>query len=227
MKIGFHLLVNTFCFAIRLRVIHSGKGKVIVEELAKFFGKGRGELWAMIGDDFVVEPETEVYFVKEEGGYPFSGDRFLSRAENYSLRKAMVDHDQQGIKARGGGEVGDQVARDLLEGARGVGLNRGEQGDGGMHVRLVLLAYGAAFDILSHKLCKTQPPKLHGDELASFEVAGVSSSFVVVAVGKDGATKGVVGGNIDMTFVGQNMVVKLPIREMGMEDGVDVLQGRL
>ena len=46
----------------------------------------------------------------------------------------MVDHDQQGIKAEGSGEVGDQIARDLLEGMEGIRLNWGEQGDSGMSV---------------------------------------------------------------------------------------------
>ena len=62
-----------------------------------------------------------------------------------------------------------------------------------------------------HELCETQPPKLCSDKLVSFEVARISSGFVVMAAGEDGVTKGIVRGNIDATFVGQNMVVKLPI----------------
>ena len=72
--------------------------------------------------------------MEKEGSYPFCGDGFLSGAENYPLSKAMVDHDQQRIEARGSGEVGDQVARDLLEGARGMGLDWGQWGDGGVCV---------------------------------------------------------------------------------------------
>ena len=125
-KICFNLLVNTFCFAVRLGVVGSGKGEVIVEEFAKFFGKGRGELWTTIRDDFVVEPEAEVNFVEEKGGYPFSGDCFLSGAENYPLCEAMVDHNQQRVETRGNGKVGDQVTEDLLEQARGEGLDQSE-----------------------------------------------------------------------------------------------------
>ena len=91
-------------------------------------------MWATIRDDFVIEPKAEVYFVEEESGYPFSGDGFLSGAENYPLCKAMVNHDQQRIEARGSRKVGDQVAGDLLEGTRGVRLDGGERGDGGMCV---------------------------------------------------------------------------------------------
>ena len=48
----------------------------------------------MIRDYFVIEPEAEVCFVKEEDGYPFDSDHFLGRAENYPLCKAMINHDQ-------------------------------------------------------------------------------------------------------------------------------------
>ena len=65
-----------------------------------------------------------------------------------------------------------------------------------------MLAHGTAFDVLPHELRETRPLKLGGDELASFEVTQVASSLVVVAAGKDGATEGVLRGNIDTTFVG-------------------------
>ena len=72
--------------------------------------------------------------MEKEGGYPLSGDCFLGRAENYPLSKAMVDHNQQRVKAGGSGEIGDQIARDLLEGAGHVGLDWGERGNGGVYV---------------------------------------------------------------------------------------------
>ena len=91
-------------------------------------------MWATIRDDFVIEPEMEVYFVKEKGSYPFRGDHCLSEAENYLLHKAMVNHDQQRVKTQGDGEVSDEVARDLLEGARGMGLDWREWGNSGVCV---------------------------------------------------------------------------------------------
>ena len=133
-KVRFNLLVDTFRFAVGLGVIGGREGEVVIEELSEFFGKGRSELWAMVRDDLVVKPESEVYFVEEEGSYPFSGDCFLSGAENYPLHKPMVDHNQQRVKAGGSGEVGDEVAGDLLEGLRSVGLDWGERGNGGMSV---------------------------------------------------------------------------------------------
>ena len=54
----------------------------------------------------------------------------------------------------------------------------------------------------SDLLCETWPPEFGGDELAGFEVPGVASGLMIVAVGKDGATEGVLWGDIDVTFVG-------------------------
>ena len=54
--------------------------------------------------------------MEKEDSYPFCSDGFLSGAENYPLRKTVVDHNQQRIKARGHGEISDNVTGDLLEG---------------------------------------------------------------------------------------------------------------
>ena len=80
-----------------------------------------------------------------------------------------------------------------------------------MSVRFVLLARDTAFNVFAHKLCETWPPKLRGNKLASFEITGVASSLMVVAAGEDGATEGVVQGNVDATFVDQDMLVKFPV----------------
>ena len=98
-----------------------------------------------------------------------------------------------------------------MEGTGHAGLDRGEWRDGGVCVRLVLLAHGTAFDIFSHKLCKAGPPEFRGDKLAGLEVTGVSSGLMVVAVGKDGAAERVPWGDIDTSFVGQNMVIVLSV----------------
>ena len=55
----------------------------------------------------------------------------------------------------------------------------------------------------------------------------MTSGLMVVAVGEDGMTEGVLWGNVDMTFVGQDVIVELPIRETRLEGSEDVLQGRL
>ena len=90
-----------------------------------------------------------------------------------------------------------------------------------------MLAHGAAFDVFAHVLCEAWPPELSGDELAGFKITQVTGSFMVMTTGKDGVVEGGVGGYIDMSFVGEDMVVKLPVREAGLECGGDVLQGHL
>jgi len=100
-------------------VIGGGKGEIIVENSSKFSSKCGGELWTTVRDNLVIESVAEEDFVEEKGGDSFGGDGFLSGAENYPLSKAMVYHDQERIKAGGGGEVGDEIAGDLLEGSQG------------------------------------------------------------------------------------------------------------
>jgi len=100
-------LVNAFCFSVGLKVVGHGKGEVVVEDPSEFSSECGGELWTTIRDNLVVESIVEENFMEEKGGDSFGGDSFLSRAENYPLSKAMVYHDQERIKAGGGGEVGD------------------------------------------------------------------------------------------------------------------------
>ena len=108
-----------------------------------------------------------------------------------------------------------------------MGLDRGERGDSGVCVRFVLLAHGAAFDVLVHKLHETRPPKLRGDELASFEITGMTGGLMVMASCEDGVAEGILWGNIDTTLVGQDMVVEFPVGETRPEGSRDVFQGCL
>ena len=114
---------------------------------------------------------------------------FLGGAENYPFCKPMVDHNQKKVKARGYWQVSDKVAQDLLEGLRGERSDRSERWDGGVGVQLVLLAGGISFNILSDKLGETRPPEFSCDELASFKVTWVASSFMVMAVVDYGSLK--------------------------------------
>ena len=90
-----------------------------------------------------------------------------------------------------------------------------------------MLACGTAVDIFVHKLRKTWPPELGGNELASLQVTRVTGSLVVMAMGKDGATEGSLWGDIDVTLVGQDAVSEPPVREARPERGRDVFQGCL
>ena len=53
LEVCFNFLIDMFCFTIRLRVVCSREGEVIVEEFSKFLGEGRGELWTTIRDDLL------------------------------------------------------------------------------------------------------------------------------------------------------------------------------
>ena len=91
-------------------------------------------MWALVQDYLVIESEAEVDLRKKECSYSLNGDGLLCGAENYPLCKPVVNHNQQTIKAGRDREVGDQVARDLLEEVRGVGLNWSEWWDSGVGV---------------------------------------------------------------------------------------------
>ena len=77
-----------------------------------------------IRDDFVEKSEAKEDFVEKEGCDPLGGDEFLGRAKNYPLRKPMVYHDHERIEACRHREIRDEVAGDLLKGARGDGFDR-------------------------------------------------------------------------------------------------------
>ena len=63
--------------------------------------------------------------------------------------------------------------------------------------------------------------------MAGLEITEVAGVLVVMAVGEDGMSERGVWGNVDTTSVGQNMIIEFPVREMRLEDGRDILQGRL
>ena len=149
-------------------MISGGEREIIVEESSELSSEGRCKLRTTIGDDLIKKSEVEEDLVKKEGCDPFGGDRFLGRAKNYPLSKPMVYHDHERVKAHGGKEVGDKVARDLLEGAGGEGFNRRQGGYGGVCVGLVLLAEGTAFDIPADERGEAGPPEFGSDQLTRF-----------------------------------------------------------
>ena len=53
----------------------------------------------------------------------------------------------------------------------------------------------------------------------------MTSSFMVVTSDKDGATEGVIQGDVDAALVSQDMAVVFPVREMGLECSRNIFQG--
>ena len=155
--------------------------------------------------------------MEKEGGDSFGGDRFLSRAKNYPLRKPMVYHNHERIKARGYREIRDEITGNLLEGARSDGLDGCKGGYGGMCVNFVLLTKGAALNVAADKGGESGPPEFGGDQLACFQEAGMTGRLVIVAALKNGVAKGIVCGNVDTAFVGEDAGFNLPVGQSGTE----------
>ena len=204
-------------------MIGGGEREVIVQELSELFGEGRCKLRTAIRDDFIKKSKAKEDFVKKEGGDPFSSDRFLSRAKNYPLSKPMVYHDHERIEACGHGEICDKIAGDLLKRVRGDGFDGGEGGYGGVRVNLVLLAKGTAFDVAADEGGESGPPEFGGNQLSSFQEAGMSGGLVIMAACKNGAAKGIVRGDVDTAFVGEDAGFNLPVSQPGTEGEGNVL----
>ena len=92
-KVHFNFLVYPFGFSVRLRVVGSRERKIIFQELSEFSSEEGCELGALVGDDLIIETETEVDFVEKECGNAFGGDVLLCGTKNHPLSKPMVDHD--------------------------------------------------------------------------------------------------------------------------------------
>ena len=129
----------------------------------------------------------------------------------------MVDHDQERIETIGRWEIRDKITGELLEQSGGGGANGGEGWNGGVGIRFVALASRTSFHIFADKRCKAWPPKFGGDKLADLKVTRVASSFMVVAAKKDGLSKRGIGGNVNMSFVGENALGMLPVRQAQAE----------
>ena len=96
-----------------------------------------------------------------------------------------------------------------------------------MCVSLVLLAESTALNIAADIGSETRPPEFSGDQLASFQEAGMTGGGVIVATLENGTAEGVVCGNVDATFVSEDAGFNLPVSEPGTKGKRDVLVHRL
>ena len=92
-----------------------------------------------------------------------------------------------------------------------------------MCVGLVLLAKSTAVNIAADIGSKARPLEFSGDQLASFQEAGMTGGFVIMAAFEDGAAERVVGGNIDTALISEDTRFDLPVGEAGTEGERDVL----
>ena len=133
----------------------------------------------------------------------------------------MVDHDQKGIKTVGKGKVSDEITGDLLEGARAGGRNGEEWGSRRMGVSFVLLARCTSADIAANVRGEAGPPKLRGDQLASFENAWMARCGMIMVACHDGAAQVSICGDIDASLVSQDSCVVVPVGKAGAKIGRD------
>ena len=60
--------------------------------------------------------------------------------------------------------------------------------------------------------------------MVGLEIPRVAGGLMIMALGEDGMAERVCWGNIDATFVHEDMVVILPVQEVRPEGGGDILQ---
>ena len=92
-----------------------------------------------------------------------------------------------------------------------------------MCVNFVLLAESAALNILADKGGESGPSELGSDQLSCFQEAGMPSGFMIVAPFKDGVAKGIVCGDIDTAFIGEDAGFDLPVGQLGAEGERNIL----
>src|SRR6267154_2070720 len=127
----------------------------------------------------------------------------------------MVDHNHNRIKTCTGGQVSNQIHRDLGEGFRGCGRNRGEGRRRRVGIRFHFLAGTTAGNIVADEGTHTRPPVGAFYQLFSLVAAGVAGGDVVMVEGENPATEGV--GDVSAVFVEQDatIVVQAPVGEGG------------
>ena len=105
----------------------------------------------------------------------------------------------------------------------GGGANRSERRDGGVGIRLVLLAGRASFNVLADVGGKAGPPEFSCDGLVSFQVSRVAGRVMIMAMLEDGVAKGFIVGDIDATLIGKDACYDLPVRKVGAEGKGNIL----
>jgi len=130
-KVGFQFLINPFGLAISLRVVGSRKSNVIGKESGQFLCKGRGKLWTMVQDDFVVETKAGEDIFEKQSSNTSGIDGFGTRDENHPLYKPMVDHDQNRVKleeSRRSMIISQEICWNRWEAENKMGLSPGTVG---------------------------------------------------------------------------------------------------
>ena len=92
-----------------------------------------------------------------------------------------------------------------------------------MHVNFVLLAQGTALNIAADERSESRPPELSGNQLASFQEAGMAGRLMIMAMFEDGVAEGIVCRYVDMALVSKDAGFDLPVSEPGTEGKRNIL----
>ena len=86
-----------------------------------------------------------------------------------------------------------------------------------MCISFILLAGGAAFNISVDEGSESRPPELSSNELMGFKETGMVGRFMVMAPLEDGAAEGVISGDVDTVFIGEDTGLDFPVSKAGVE----------
>ena len=191
-----------------------------------------GETGVAIGDQLVGKSKTFEQVGHKEVGGSQSGNLLFARNENYPLTKRMVDHDQNRIRAIGGGrQIGNEIHRGMRKEPNIVGgRHRHERGMSGMTINLESLAFKATSNIRFNKGTEARPVVGTGNGSNRGEDTRVTSDSGVVVELQNLAAKAKVSGNVLTAaeiqccdVVGKGLVpvrVRFGIRKNALGEGV-------
>ena len=74
-----------------------------------------------------------------------------------------------------------------------------------------MLANGTPIDIFANILSEAWPPEFCSNELVGFEIPWVSCYFMVMIMLDNGALKGSIQRNVDLSLVGEDAFRDLPV----------------
>ena len=103
-----------------------------------------------------------------------------------------------------------------------MGIDWSQRGNSWVCVGPILLICGIALYILPHTLCWVKPPEFRGDQLVGLKVTRVAGSLVIMATSEDGMAEGVLRVNIHTSFVSEDVVIILPVRQTRPEGDKNV-----
>ena len=91
-------------------MVGSREGNIVLEKLGQLLCEGKGKLWTVVQDYFIMETKAGEDIFEKQDGDAGSIDSFVTRDENHPLCKPMVNHDQNRVKTGGQRQICNHVA---------------------------------------------------------------------------------------------------------------------